>query len=217
MKVLIALPAYGGSIKTECVTSLLDLAHALFQHKVQFAAMPMDASDIEDSRNLFASYVIENREFTHLLSIDNDLEFPARAVLKLLASKLEVIGCAIPRRTPTTQFNVVAAGAPAIDGICEVQRVGTGIMLIHRSALEKLLSTGEIQSRTIHGFLGIGFKTPLYGFFDRIRTPEETISEDYSFCDRWRAAGGKVYALIDEAIGHIWTTKFVGRMSDHYG
>ena len=51
----------------------------------------------------------------------------------------------------------------------------------------------------------IDFKGPFYDFFSEITLEDRTrLSEDYSFCKRWRSlAGNEIWAVVDERIGHV--------------
>jgi hypothetical protein len=51
----------------------------------------------------------------------------------------------------------------------------------------------------------LGLEGPFYDFFSEI-TLEDGIrlSEDYSFCKRWRSTpGNEIWAVVDEPIGHV--------------
>jgi hypothetical protein len=50
-----------------------------------------------------------------------------------------------------------------------------------------------------------GFEGPFYDFFSEMNLEDGTrLSEDYSFCERWRSlAGNEIWAAVDEPIGHV--------------
>ena len=52
-----------------------------------------------------------------------------------------------------------------------------------------------------------------YAFFDTyINDKKQYISEDYSFCDRWKQLGGKVYVEPSLILNHIGSMNYKGNM-----
>lgn len=199
--ILIAVPAYRGSVETECMVSLVELARWLTTEQIPFTTISADMNGIDRARNFFASLLLINKKLTHLLFVDQDMQFVPRAVDKMLRARVDVVGCAAPKRvTPRTEFNVQGE-LGSHKGLRIFERVGTGLMLISRSAFERLIATGKIRMTKQHDLTKrFGFTGPLYGFFDR----DAEAGEDYAFCDRWRKlCGGTVYAVVDEQIGHV--------------
>ena len=50
--------------------------------------------------------------------------------------------------------------------------------------------------------------------FEPLRVNEALLSEDFSFCHRWNACGGEVWANTAHEIEHIGLHRFTGRYSD---
>jgi hypothetical protein len=51
----------------------------------------------------------------------------------------------------------------------------------------------------------IGLDGPFYDFFGEITLEDgDSLSEDHSFCKRWRSIpGNEIWAVVDEPIGHV--------------
>ena len=51
----------------------------------------------------------------------------------------------------------------------------------------------------------MGLEGPFYEFFSEITLEDgRRLSEDYSFCKRWRSMPGKeIWAIVDEPVGHV--------------
>ena len=217
INVLIAVPAYRGTIAAETATCLVQLSVALLkENSTAFSLLIAEMGDIEQARNRFASIAL-NKGFSHVLFIDNDMIFKPGVILKLLRANRDVIGCACPIRGQAgellyaiTQFG---NGTPEPDGTLRVSYIGTAILLVSATSLTKLVRTEKL--RTLNKGTDGG---PEYGFFDRIaRDDGARESEDYAFCDRWlKLCGGEVYAVIDEEIGHIGKMIHRGRWIDDY-
>lgn len=213
--ILIAVPAYRGDVKSECALSLMALASALTKAGISFTPIAPDSGDIETVRNAIASSAL-GRGFTHVFSTDNDMAFHPNVAMKMLRAKRDVIAAVCPLRMGQGKlvFSAEPYGDSRIepDGTMRVSRIGTGIILISVHALQKLAATGTLRVDNTR-------KTgPIYGFFDRITQPDGSkLGEDKSFCDRWTACGGEIYAIIDEEIGHIDKMMHRGRFIEHLG
>ena len=90
---LIAVPAYGGSIKAPCVQSLLALQKALVKQGIKSAFDFTSYAEITAVRNLLATRMLRTPDATHLLFIDSDMQFVPETVFRLIAAQKPVIGC----------------------------------------------------------------------------------------------------------------------------
>jgi hypothetical protein len=192
--IFIALPTYREQMDADTTVSLMDLVHYLVSNGIEYGRAKLDYGDIALSRNFLASWFLHRTKHTHLLFCDNDTAFRPSAFAKMMARKADVVGCVIPQRAK----HVLQPNAEGLrpDGTCD--RIGTGLMLISRTALETLAPMSG-TSQPIKLPHGSHYDGPLHGFFNR----DGVTGEDYSFCDRWTAAGGVVHAVTDEQIGHV--------------
>src|SRR3954447_4639930 len=92
-----------------------------------------------------------------------------------------------------------------VDGMCRVKQVALGCSAIRRDAFESLIATGTVRQRPDRFLHKTGIEGSFYGFFDEITFDDgDTLSEDYSFCKRWRSGpGNEIWAVVDEPIGHV--------------
>ncbi|NBW20899.1 MAG: hypothetical protein EBR82_74350, partial [Caulobacteraceae bacterium] len=94
----------------------------------------------------------------------------------------------------------------------EVTAVGTGLMAIKRSVFEKMAP--ECPKYALNNSNAeFEFDNMVTEFFATSITPEGILlSEDYHFCRKWIAMGGKVYAApwvrVDHAGEYIFTGRF---------
>ncbi|MGU3540848.1 hypothetical protein [Methylobacterium sp. A54F] len=103
------------------------------------------------------------------------------------------------------------------DGFVRVNSIGTGIMLIRRAAFERLraaypdLTSPPNQSP----YAAMGIAEPVHQCFSPHRAQDGNfLSEDKSFCHRWTAAGGEIWACVDEPIAHVGPSTFEGAYID---
>src|SRR5688572_27439621 len=137
-KLFIGTPSHVG-LKTEYVLSLLNL-YTLSGYGVQVTEVFFPKSSIlHQNRNQIVARFL-NSTATHLLMIDDDISYQAEAVLRLLAFDKEFSGLACPiKKTGKDQFAVgMKAGTGCPDtGMWKCENIGTGFMMLKRSAIEK--------------------------------------------------------------------------------
>jgi hypothetical protein len=100
MKIMIATPAQGGEVTTVYCDALIRLLghfrekhpHIRFQHKF------LSLSILPFMRNLYASLVMQDESYTHLLFIDADMGFAPSLVEHMIAADKPVVGAMAPYR-----------------------------------------------------------------------------------------------------------------------
>ncbi|MEM7443357.1 MAG: hypothetical protein AAF414_08530 [Pseudomonadota bacterium] len=230
MKVLFATPTGRSVIQACAYRSIMHTVVSMTKAGIETDVSTVDLADVMRARNVLASDFLTRKDFTHLAFVDADMSFSAGMFQRMLAYDKPLIAVAAPKRTFNSKninrtigelikyenkidvrraiglsdsFNVALDGQVRDlnpdDGFVEVKALGTGLMLIRREVFDAMLQAGEAKATTLKGY---GY--PVYGFFNCIMYEDsgDYISEDLSFCMRWRNCGGTVYALVDETIGH---------------
>ena len=60
------------------------------------------------ARNLFASLVLEDKSYTHLLFVDSDMGFSPSLIAKMIAFQRPVVGVIAPRRRNSTTRGILS-------------------------------------------------------------------------------------------------------------
>lgn len=222
MKILVGTPTYNGQLTTQYTRSLLELWGEIGG---QAEWRTTKATLIAWARNVFASQVLEG-DYSHLLFVDADIDFPARLVKRMLAFDQPVVSAVYPHRTLDVQAFYAqarrqpdpgAAMAAALTYPFELETpheargdfhraamVPAGLMLIQRSALERMRDAyPELHRPAAGSYYAFQGLSQVLQCFEAL-TDENGIamSEDVSFCRRWRAIGGELWATFDQAVGH---------------
>jgi len=234
--IMVCTPMYGGMTTGVYVQSLLNMVgqFSAMGHKVSCAFM-FNESLIQRARNNMAHQFLKS-EADYLFWIDADIKFRAEDALRMLMADKDVIGGIYPKKEINWQSVREAAGAGQEklqnftgsfvvnlinatngnvvvrqDQPCEVAALGTGFLLIKRQVFEKLKKkvktykndmTALPYGEEIHEFFGV----PIDKESGRL------LSEDYDFCQKWRKAGGKVYAAPWCQLGHMGSYLFEGTL-----
>lgn len=217
----------------------MELTELLRRRNIGWEILIESATIISTMRSVMASLVLHDPSYTHLLFIDTDLGFTPSSIERLIAAGADVIGCAYPYRTvplhlPTPQADQplrrsISAMVPYAltfpdgirqvdvqEGICEVQSIGTGLLLIRRLVLERLAASDLVCSYKV-GFPYSQWysRNTYYGFFSHLESDGCELGEDFSFCRRWtHGCGGKILALVDQEVSHIGPMPVLGRYTD---
>jgi hypothetical protein len=91
---------------------------------------------------------------------------------------------------------------------------GTGFMMIKRAALERMIAAHpETKYKVAQTYPKPERPSQnLYNLFDCMIDPEtgEYLSEDFTFCRRWRELGQKLWLDTQSALVHVGSSEFRG-------
>jgi hypothetical protein len=169
---------------------------------------------------------------THLLWCDLDIE-PTRpsCAREMLRSGFDVVGGACPFRDERKRcvFNplpgsvgeqLVNGEAPSDTltlphGCLEVSDVGTGFQLVSRKAIVRMC---EAYPELLHWSRSEGERgEPLWALYDTGIVDGVLQSEDFMFCKRWQALGGKVYVHVPSTFRHWGTYGYNATLAEQLG
>ena len=231
--VLIATPTAGGVVKTLYATTLVKTVKAVTEAGWGVDYVTVDGSYISKARNYFVNVLRSQPYFTHLVMIDSDMSVEGQLICRLIRCDKPVVATAYSQRRMDMGAFAQAARNPelapddlaalaleynlqpepeagtrqvrVVDGMCRVTQVALGCAAIRRDAFESLIAAGVARSRPDRFLQRCGFEGPFYDFFDEVTLEDgDILSEDYSFCKRWRSvAGNEIWAVVDEPIGHV--------------
>lgn len=236
MKLFVPVIAYGGNVTTEYMFAMMSFQQHLITNKINATFYPITfESLIARARNVTASAFLES-DCDYLFFVDVDMSFSVDDFDKLLNAQKEVCIGAYPKKyhnaekvrlvhqttkfadtdpygaeTLYTDFSTEVRIAGQLEKCVEVDYGATGFMLIHRSALERIVKQRpELEYKNdIDGYSDI---MRCFDFFKTGVVNNKYISEDYGFCQVHRECGGKIYCMTDVTLSHIGRKVFRGNM-----
>lgn len=197
---------------------------------------------ITRARNYLVDEFLRSENFTHLLFIDSDIHFDPNDVLAMLALDKEIIGGPYPKKsinwnnvahaikskpdTPPGELEKVTGDyvfnpVPGtkqfrVTEPLEVMEIGTGFMMIKRDVFTKFREEyPHLHYKPDHqGQANFDGSRYIHAYFDTVIDPDSHryLSEDYMFCQYWRAIGGKVWLCPWMKTQHVGTYAFTGDM-----
>jgi hypothetical protein len=232
LHVLFGTPTAGGVVKAQYAATLFKAALAVREAGWGASLVTFDSSYVSGARNYFANLLLRQPHLTHLVMIDSDMSFEGHVIYRLLHSGKPVAAAVYSQRSMNMCMLAQAARNPelklpdlaalaseynvrlerevgsnqvnVIDGMCRVDGVALGCSAIRRKVFESLIEAGAVTLRPDSLLQRSDIKGPFYDFFGEITLEDgDRLSEDYSFCKRWRSVGNEIWALVDEPIGHV--------------
>lgn len=216
--ILIAVPAYGQTVAAQTMESVYTLAQFLTINGVRNQLTWYSAADIVEVRNLFITTWYDcYPQFSHMLFVDADMGFDANMVRDMLEFDKPLVGTFYAKR----QMQATVVGQPLDpnvtyhdmkQGHVRANYVGGGVMLIKRTMMDEMVEKLPQVVDKLPSFLAAASDAPLTRLlrvFDPINDGERRLSEDVSFCVRWREyCGGEIWANVDYKVDHVGLFNF---------
>jgi len=218
-KVWLAIPCYGGHVHIGTMRSLI---HDLIQLVAQGVRVQLFTdighADIYSARAQIVAHFLADADATDLVMIDNDVSWAPMGLVRLLDHDVDMVAGSYPKRELPIKFLVRSKDdtilADTASGLAEVMGVPGGFVRMRRAMLEKMAASYRDE------LLSVDRMTP-YGETVRLFDPfwwkdadgnNRVLSEDYAFCERWRALGGKVFLDVTIPMGHIGQYEYAGQL-----
>jgi hypothetical protein len=184
--------------------------------------MVIGQSNLPRARNVLVARFLASGA-TDLMFIDDDMGWNQADVMRLLASDQPLLA-GVYRRKIEQADNVAGwacqflpAGAQGFNidaaGNIEVARVATGFMRLHRQVFEEMIAARPDWKGNGGGLEELS--APERQFYYRFFVyDDEDRTEDYVFCDRWRALGGRVFVDPGLQLTHVGEKSYTGAIKD---
>jgi len=210
----ICVPCYGGQVTEKHYVSMMSYTIACMKNGMTFSIETLaNESLVTRARNNLVAKMMMNPKTTHLMFVDADVGFAPESVYKLIGHNKDVVGGIYPKKTfePDYVFN------PSLDSkrdgdLIEVDDIGTGFLLIKREVIQKMFDNFPDLKYRNNINIDSEAEPFMYALFDtHIDKKTSTyLSEDYTFCNRWRELGGKIYADTSIQLSHTGYYSFQG-------
>lgn len=237
--ILIGTPCYGGLVTHNYMQSILKLMSYASSNDIRLnLAMLAHDSLITRSRNSIFAHFLDMPQYTHLFFIDADIGFEPQQVERLLNFDQDFVAGMYPIKViywpqvrkhigeaqteaELTQSGLNFVGIPCKgeerqerDGFVTGTYAGTGFMLFRRSVAEQMAAAyPETKYKTIQTYPLPKFPSRnQYNVFDCMIDPDSGtyLSEDFTFCHRWRKLGGKIWLDQQSHLTHVGAYEFQG-------
>lgn len=235
-RVLIATPMYNSQCTAGYAISMINLMQEVAKEKdLEIKSMfALNESLIPKTRSMLAHAFLKG-DCDYLLFIDSDLAFDARQIIRMLKTNKDLVCGIYPKKKINWDMvrrgvingvateHLQSAGSEYLfhpsmdknptedkDELVEIEKAGTGMMLIHRRVFDRLkdqVPTFRLEDAVDN----VSGKDDIFHEYFRAGIDPKTgiyLHEDYYFCHLWRESGGKIYAPKWVQLQHIGTHIF---------
>lgn len=212
----LGIPCYGGMISEPTFTSFLRFVLLASQVGLNWSLDTMvNESLVTRARNNLMAKMMTNNAATHFMFIDADIRFQAESILQMIACDKDVIGGLYPKKSLPINYVINLKPQVTVQGdIYTVDTMGTGFLLFKRHVYEKLIKAHPETKYVDDIGLGKQYEPMMYAIFDTIIDHRgHYLSEDWTFCRRWQAIGGEIWAHSQVLLGHNGHYEFQGDLS----
>lgn len=208
--VVIAIPAYSGTVHLGTMRSVVrDMTALMARGDLVTIEDECGNTDISDARAAIVARFLKG-DGTDLVFVDHDVMWGEGALVRLVDYPVDFVAGIYPRRAEPIEYSVRYLDNKelfAVNGLIEVAGVAAGFMRCSRSMLERM----------VWSYAGLSYvrqEQSICGLFDPYRLDDRKLSEDYSFCQRWRDIGGKVWIDPEIKMGHVGSKVFTGCLGE---
>jgi hypothetical protein len=223
--VFLAVPAFGQMISAATFLTTHAIRAHLSSKGIGGGITTLSFPDIAELRSMFLTIWYDTMKSSdYILFIDADMGIPAELITDMIMFDEPLVGTIYPQRKLPISWAGSGTGSPTTErrgDFMEVEGVGFGCTMIRRDLvtvmLEKMpeLVDTRLQLHPAGETLRQAGTNRLIRAFEKMDLPERGIvSEDLSFCIRWRNCGGKVWAAIGKKISHVGPFDYSGRYLD---
>ncbi len=197
-KVFLATPAYSG-LGAGYTFALFSSSAALSQAGIT-AELAIFSGDchIDDARNRLVRDFLET-DCTDLVFLDSDLRWEPEDLVKLCQYDRDVVGATYPLKQDEEKYPVQMIGGEIWadkDGLIEVDGLPTGFLRIRRHVLQTL-ADASVKFRPKSDS-----RSALPLIFERTIHDGARWGGDYTFCRKWREAGGRIHVAPEVWLEH---------------
>ena len=212
--VIFGVPCYSHTVSLGFWLSTLQLEGLLCQHGIAHGLIPLKGDPyLAKARNHIVTLFLDDfTPGTDLFFLDDDVSFPAEAVLRLLNHPADIVAGVYPHKNEigTWPAEIASRDGRLIqkDGAYLANLAPTGFMRIKRHVLERMAKDAD----TYPDRDATGRERRFYNIFEcgYARGPGEWWGEDFAFIAKARGLGFDPYIVADIDFGHQGMREWTG-------
>jgi hypothetical protein len=215
-KVFVAVPVRQPEVKVFTLTALTDAIIELAQEGMAMSLFVWSGDPlISHARNVILAEFLRS-DCDDLVFVDDDVSWAPGTLVKLLKHPVDFVAGVYRHKIDDESYpvNLIQSdGRIPIDktGLIEVNGVPFGFARITRKCAEQMFDAAKDKPYFHKNAPGLECRV----VFDVQYADGEYFGEDYVFCRKWQALGGKVWVDPEMAINHSGNKVFVGHFGNY--
>ena len=209
----IGLPCYGGMLTAPTMLSILGFTMLATQIGLRWSLdTMMNESLVQRARNSLTAKMLNNKDATHFMFIDADIEFDPESIVNMIVNDKDIISGAYPKKSYPIAYNINLEKQTKLQGtLYTVDTAATGFLMYKRKVIEDLIAAHPEWKYKDDIGLGPDFADTLYAIFDcYIDANGHYLSEDWAFCRRVKEMGYEIWCDSSISLNHIGSHTFRG-------
>jgi len=221
--ILIGIPAYGSTVSLATFDSTHLLLQALMTKGIRGGIGSISYPEVSEARNVLLTSWYDGTDASHLLFVDADMGFAPQLVLDMMMFNEPMVGAMYSKKVLPVQWAASGLGEDFTErrgDFMKIAGLGMGCFLIRRDVVDRMMEAMPDLSDTrveTHSAKHMLMKGRILRFFDPLDDPKTgRMSEDLSFCYRWREkCGGEIWAAIGHDVEHVGLFSYTANYLRH--
>ena len=211
----IAMPCFAGQVSEATMSSMFKFILAAQDLKLNWSFDSIsNESLVTRARNNLSAKMMYNQNATHCMFIDADIRFEPLSIFQMIAADKDVIGGLYPKKGYPVSYAVNLNEQTDIQGdIFTVDSIGTGFLMFKKDVYLKICHANPETKYVDEVFYGKEYEPFMYSIFDTMIINGRYLSEDWTFCERWKRIGGTIWAHGKVLLDHTGYHEFLGDLS----
>lgn len=211
---MIAAPSYDGTITVWHASALSETCKLGLTRDINVFCIYMSYDAlVQRARNDIVKLALDSN-VDDLVFIDTDVDWNPQDFFKLLDHDVDIVGGVYPKKGDIEQYPVsLEDGKDILDidknGLVEVKGLPTGFMRITKKALQEIWNASSEYTEPHK-------PEPIRMCFNvTINSKNELVSEDISFCEKWKELGGQLYFDPTINLSHVGSKRWNGNFLEY--
>ena len=207
--VMLASPSHDGKVDVWHASALSETCKIGLVNNINVVAVYMSYDAlVQRARNDIIKMAFDSK-VDDLVFIDCDQDWNPADFFKLLSHNVAVVGAPVPKKSDMESYNVKLLGEWKIEdnGLAEIDGIGTGFMRIRKDAIAKVVENSDVYQESHKS-------EPTPNVFEVVVKDGQLISEDITFCNKWKTLGGKIYLDPTINVAHTGVKRWIGNFYD---
>lgn len=210
MKIMVGTPCYDGRIDVWYTNSLINTIRQAIERDIEIIPIWVSFDALLQRARNDTIDIAKSMDVDYLFWIDSDIEWTPEDFFKIIDSGKDVIGGTYPKKSDHEEYVVrQLTTRPIVDGLVEVDGLGTGFVALSREAIQHLWDVSTL-------YIDPKDNRERRMIFDVVIKDGQLHSEDIHMFSKLQDGGFTIYLDPSITCNHSGPKKWKGNFLDWY-